>query len=66
MLWLQNEIAFVREDTHKKVFFFSGRTTKVWVPSPPHPLELSVFFTILSFDNGLKWIENGLKNCSQI
>ena len=34
----------LREDAHKKVFFFSGRTTKVWVPPS---LYLCGFFCLV-------------------
>ena len=42
----------VREDTHKKVFAFSGRTTKVCVPPPQdlngsESLFLKFFFVVL-------------------
>ena len=36
MLWLQNEIAFVREDTHKKVIFLVVEPLRSWYhPLPP-------------------------------
>ena len=44
----------IREDTHKKGVFFSGRSTKIRVPPPP----LEIIFTFLLLGNGLKWIEN--------
>ena len=41
----QKKVAIIREGTHKKVFF-SGRTTKVWVP--PLPLDLSGSYFIVN------------------
>ena len=35
-------------EAHKKVFFFSGRTTKVWVPH--QTLVVRICWSIFSFD----------------
>ena len=35
------ETTGIRKDAHN--FFFNGRTTKVWVPPPPYPLENIIF-----------------------
>ena len=54
---------WIREDIHKKVFILVVEALKPWYPPLAPPLELScskpVFYMFfLSFENGLKWIEN--------
>ena len=65
MLSIQTEISFLfsqmclqglREDTHKKMCFFSGRTTKgVWRVNPPDPLAKKQFFSINGENSAQKW-----------